>query len=122
MLALILPMVLKWLPGGILQPILQHLQHKADSKNEALRIEVERELGLRQAQRDVLIKESEHWIAWLPRFLIGMSVAIYIAAIFAVSTWQLPFVVLRVPDAMEQVMWIVVGAYFLDKTVSRFKR
>lgn len=122
MFAILLPMLLKWLPGGILSPILDYLGKRADSKNEALRIEVQREIELRQAQRDVLVAETEHWVAWLPRFAIAMSVALYLGAIFIDSTFDLAFVVLRVPTEMDTIISVVVGGLFLERTAKILKR
>lgn len=118
----LLPMLLSWIPGGLLKPILGHIEKKADSANEKLRIELQEEIKRREAQRDVLIAETEHWIAWLPRFLIGMSVALYIAGIFLVSTFQIQWVVLQVPAEMEAVMSVVVGGLFLERTAKILKR
>jgi hypothetical protein len=118
MILAILGLFIKALPG----PILGYLERKASSHNQALRIEAEQEIARRAAQRDVLIKEADHWAAWLPRFLIAFSVALYVAAIFAVSTFQLSWVVLQVPDEMEPVVSVVVGGLFLEKITRIAKR
>lgn len=118
MILAILGLFLRALPG----PIIGYLERKASSRNEALRIEAEQEIARRVAQREVLLKEADHWIAWLPRFLIASSVAIYVTAIFAVSIFQLPWVVLQVPDEMEPVMSVVVGGLFLEKITRIAKR
>ncbi len=118
MLLTVLGLLLKSLPG----PILNYLERKATHHNEALRIEAHQEIERRKAQRDLLLKQADHWIAWLPRFTIAISVALYIGAIFAVSVFQIPWTVLQVPDEMETVMSVVVGGLFLEKVSRIWKR
>lgn len=118
MILAILGLFLKALPG----PILGYLKDKAALKNDALRIEAEQEIARREAQRDVLIKEADHWIAWLPRFCLAMTVAMYYGGVFLISTFQLPWTILQVPGEVEIVGGIVVSALFLEKAIRIAKR
>lgn len=118
MILSILGMFLSVLPDAFVD----YTVKKAEGKNETLRIRAHDEQERRKVQRDIIVKEADHWIAWLPRFLISMSVALYVLAIFLVSIFQIPWTVLQVPAAMEEVVWIVIGALFLEKTVRVAKR
>lgn len=118
MILAILGLFLKALPG----PILGYLERKAASQNETLRIEVQREIELRNLQRGVLLKEADHWIAWLPRFVLAMSVSLYYGGVFLVSTFGISWTILQVPNEVEAVGVVVVGALFLEKVTRIVKR
>lgn len=121
-----LPMILKWLGGGVLTSVLTHLEKRADTETERERIrtqvtieEVKAELARRNAQRDVLIAEQGNWIT---RWVRPM--------------WALPFVVYTykiviwdkiwpggVTDPLDERMWglmmTVAGAYFIGRSAEK---
>ena len=107
-------------------PILSYLEKKADSKNEALRIEVNEEIERRKAIRDLQLKEVEYRSLRWPKSLMLWSVAVYVSGILWVSLldandrWGI-----TIDDLPENWAWVVgavLSYLFLDKTVSRFKR
>lgn len=118
MILSILGMLLSSLPDFLVD----YTVKKAEGQNENLRIRAQDEQQRRTTQRDVLIKEADHWIAWVPRFMISFAVALYVLAIFLVSIFQIPWTVLQVPAAMEEVVWIVISALFLEKVTRIAKR
>lgn len=115
MLAFILPLLLKWIPGGLLTPIFTYLGKRADSKNEALRIEVQREIDLRQHQRDVLVAEQGWWFTAMIRPLLALPVVIYV---WKVIFWD-KVLGLGVTDPIDGAVgeWagLIIGAYILGE-------
>lgn len=118
MLLAILGMLLPVIP----KVLVEWTKAKAEATNNALAIQAQEEIERRKLIRDIQVKETEHWIAWFPKFLLGMSVSIYASSIFLVSTFGLPWVVLEVPSEMNWVLTVVVGGWFLESSVKRLKR
>jgi len=124
-----LAFVLKFLGGGVLKSVLSHLESKARTETDRERIrstvtieEVRAELARRNAQKDVLIAETDHWVAWLPRFLFGFTAAFYFLAVTIDSIFDLPGVVLTLPDNIWPIMAAIVSGLFLENTVRIAKR
>jgi hypothetical protein len=115
MIYAILSLFLKFLPG----PIFDYLK----DKNVVEKTRIEAETRRRKYQAEVLIKESEHWIAWLPRFIIAMSVALYTAQVLVSSMLHQPaYGPLKLPTDFIAVLLTVIGALFLDRITKRFAR
>lgn len=125
----ILSFILNWLGGGVLTSVLGHLEERkrlelGDKKLQAeVTIEeIRAELARRQAQKDVLIKESESAIQWLPRFTFGMTAAAYFLAVTIDSIFDLPGAVLALPDNEAAIMGVIVGGLFLDKAARALRK
>ena len=125
----ILTLILNFLGGGVLNRVLTTLERKADNETERERIrtnvtieEIRSELARRQAQRDVLIRESESAVQWLPRFTFGMTAAAYFLAVVIDSIFDLPGAVLTLPDNEAAIMGVIVGGLFLDKAARSLRK
>lgn len=121
--------ILTWLGGGVLDRVLTSLERKADNETERERIrtnvtieEVKAEIGRRNAQKEILLKESESAIQWLPRFTFGMTAAIYFMAVTIDSIFDLPGAVLALPDNEAAIMGVIVGGLFLDKAARSLRK
>lgn len=124
-----LAFILKFLGGGVLKSVLGHLENKANNETERERIrtnvtieEVKAELTRRNAQKEVLLKESESLFQWLPRFTFAMSAALYYLAVTIDSIFDLPGTVLALPDNEANIMMTIVGALFLDAGANKIAR
>lgn len=124
-----LAFILKFLGGGVLTSVLNHLEKKADNETERERIrtsvtieEIKSEIARRNATRDVLLKESESAVQWLPRFTFGMTAALYFMAVVIDSIFDLPGSVLNLPDNEATIMGVIVGGYFLDKAARSIRK
>jgi hypothetical protein len=118
-----LALVLNWLGSGVLQNVLKHLEARKALENDAKKMqteitisEIKAELAVRQEQAAIVKLQLGHPIAWAPRFLIEMSVAIYFMAHVVDSIWNLSGDVrpLGVPEAA--LMATAVSAMFLKAT------
>jgi hypothetical protein len=121
--------ILSWLGGGVLDRVLGHLEARQKNQLDSKKLDtdvtiemVKAEINRRSMQRDVLIKESESAVQWLPRFTFGMSAAFYFMACVIDSVFDLPGVVLILPDSMQEIMTVIVGGLFLDSGVKRVAR
>jgi hypothetical protein len=129
LLGLIFPFVKSFLGEGLIQKYLDHKKDVMASANEAqknvLNADVrlaEFELQRRQAQRDLQIKEMEHPWLWWPKFLIMLSVALYVLARFTVKTWGLAdyHIAISDLDTWEAGVASIVMAYmFLGGEIKR---
>lgn len=124
-MASILALVLNWLGGGVLTSVLGHLEKRADSETERERIrtsvtieEVKAEVARRNAQRDLILKDSDHWIAWLPRFIINLSGALYVLAFVLDTIFDLPGAIKDLDANQMTIMLGIIGAL----TLQHFKR
>ena len=115
MIISILTLFLKVLPG----PIFDWLK----SKNVVEQYKIEAEVKRRKYQADILLKESEHWIAWLPRFIIALFVALYTAQVLITSMFHIPaYGPLKLPPDFIWVLMNVISGLFLLQAVKVFKR
>lgn len=111
----VLKLFLTLLPG----PVFEYLKSRNVLEMAVIKAETER----RRLQQEIILKENDHWIAWLPRFLIGFSVAVYVASVFFVSVfWELGLEIKEVPDLFKEVMLMVIGGLFLEKITRIFIR
>lgn len=124
-----LAFILKFLGGGVLKSVLGHLENKANNETERERIrtsvtieEVRAELGRRNAQKEVLLKESESSIQWMPRFLFGMTAWFYFCAVVIDAIFDLPGVVLELPTTEAAVIATIVGGLFLESVGTKVAR
>lgn len=111
----ILGLFLRFLPG----PIFDYLK----DKNVVERTRIEAETRRRKYQADILLKESEHWIAWLPRFTIAMSVALYTSQVLITSMFHIPaYGPLKLPPDFIWVLMNVISGLFILQAVKVFRR
>ena len=127
------PFFLKLVGTGVIQSTLgtlldakQKLSETANAseknKLDAQISTISYELQLRQAQRDLQIKELDHWWMTLPKFLIMFSVACYVVARFLVKTWGLEDFHIAVQDLNvweAGVASLVMTYMFLGKHISK---
>lgn len=85
-----LALILRWLGGGVLDRVLQHLEARASTETERERIrtqvtieEVRAEQERRRIQADVVKSELGHPVAWFPRLLASMT-AVFVLMAFVV--------------------------------------
>lgn len=109
---------------GLIVPIiptvfLGYLKEKGKVNNMIF----ESEMARRDAIVQIRLAQYQHWIAWLPVFLIEMSVASYIIAVFGTSILQIPeYGPLKMPQDFIWVMMTVIGSMFFTRvTKSWFK-
>ena len=88
--------LLKFIGSGTLETVLSHQRAKLDSANERERIDAGREVKRLENEQDrrkriaeLQALEYQHGWLWFPKFLIMLSVAVYICARFSVLTWGL---------------------------------
>lgn len=124
-----LSLILNFLGGGVLTSVLNHLKERKALENEAEALrtkvtisEIEAELGRRNAQRDVLVKEAESKFHSLPRWLFGMTAAFYFMSVVIDSVFDLPGAVLSLPDNEAAIMGVIVGGLFLDAGATKLSR
>lgn len=111
----ILGLLLRWLPG----PIFDYLK----DKNVVERARITAETKRRELQAEIVLKENDHWIAWLPRFIIAMSVALYTAQVLVSSMFHLPaYGPLKLPSDFIAVLLTVISALFIEKITRIIKR
>lgn len=124
-----LAFILKWLGGGVLSSVLKHLERRKELElgkdklqTEITIAEIQAEMSKRLAQRDVLVKESESPIQWLPRFLFGMTAWFYFCAVIIDSIFDLPGAVLELPATEAAIIATIVGGLFLDSVGTKVAR
>lgn len=124
-----LALILNFLGGGVLKSVLGHLEERKrlELGNNKLQAEVtiaeiKAELDRRNAQKEVLLKESESAVQWLPRFTFGMTAAFYYVAVTIDSVFDLPGVVLELPTNAADIMKIIVAGLFLDAGATKISR
>lgn len=115
MLFTFLGLILKFLPG----PIFEYLK----DKNVVEKTKIIAETRRRELQAEIVLKENDHWIAWLPRFIIALSVAVYTAQVLVSSMLHLPaYGPLKLPSDFIAVLLTVISALFIEKLTRIFKR
>lgn len=129
LLGLLFPFVKSLLGDGLVEQLLQHKRALAASANESERVKIEgdikaieHETARRAMVRDLQLKEYEHPLLWWPKFLIMLSVALYVLGRFTVKTWGLGDYGIAVADldAWEaSVASVIMGYMFLGGEVRR---
>lgn len=79
MLAAILAFVLKLASGGVVDKVLGHLEAKANSDVEKLRIENLRQTTLAGYQRDVVVAGMGHRMFWVAWSIAAIPMAVWFA-------------------------------------------
>jgi hypothetical protein len=122
-------LILNWLGGGVLKSVLEHLKARREIELGEKQLqtsvtikEIEAELARRNAQRDVLVKEAESKWHSMPRWCFGMTAWLYFAAVVVDSIWDLPGTVLTLPDNEAAIMGVIVGGLFLDSVGTKLSR
>ena len=115
--------ILSWLAGGGIKAIGEQLnrafQAKLDAKNNAERIEADKQIAVLEARQAVLIAEQGSWrTSWI-RPAIAAPFAIFI---WKVVVWDKVLgrgVTDPLSDNMTWVMTAVIGAYFLTRPLEK---
>ena len=82
---------------------------------------IDAEMQRRELIAQVAIAQYEHWIAWLPRFIIEMCVALYVAAVFGSSILHIPqYGPLKMPADFVWVLTTVIGGMFFTAISRKF--
>lgn len=109
---------------GLIVPIiptvfLGYLKEKGKINNMIF----ESEMGRREAIMQIRIAQYQHWIAWLPVFLIEMGVAAYVLDVIITSMLHYPELgPLEMPEDYKWVLMTVIGSMFFQRvTKSWFK-
>lgn len=111
--------LLAWLTGGGLAAIGKEInrayQAKLDAKNDAERIEAEKQIAVLEARQAVLIAEQGNWLTRWIRPAFAFPFVVYDAKIVV---WD-KVLGLGVTDPMPPEFWhlhmVIVGAYFLTR-------
>lgn len=96
MFAFLPAFLLKFLGSGVIESVLAHKKQMAETKTASERIRadveikgLENELDRRRLIAELQGREYQHWALWLPKMLIGISVAQYVAISFVVRSLNL---------------------------------
>lgn len=118
-----LPVLLKFIPGGFLNPILKHLEAKEKSENTRHRINasvaienIKAEKARWSAQRDIIIAEQQHWFTRWVRPVWAFPFVVYT---FKVVIWDMMLQWGSTPplgDQMYNLMYVIAGAFFLGRS------
>ena len=118
--------LLKFLSGGVLKSVLGHLESKAKTETERDRIksqvaieEIRAEIARRSAQKDIIVAQLGHPVAWAPRFLAELTATLYFMAIVIDAMFQLPGDISELPAPVAAVMATIFGGMFLKEAVGR---
>lgn len=111
--------ILSWLSGGLIKSIGQELNEaykaKLNAQNTESRIEAEKRIATLEAQKAILIAEQQHGLTRWIRPAFALIFWIYLAK---VTVWD-KVLGLGVTDPLggnlEEIMMIIVGAYFLAR-------
>jgi len=121
--------LLKWLSGGVLDRVLDHLERRAasDSERERLRAEtaqvfVHAEIESRRAARDIVIAEQGWWVTALIRPAFAYPLAVYYAAVIADSLFHFDWNVAALPAPIDEWSGWIITAYFLVRGFEKTAR
>lgn len=115
--------LLSWLTGGGIAAIGKQIAHayelKLAAKNDADRIEADKQIAQLQARQAVLIAEQGSWMTRWIRPAIAFPIVAYIwkLVIFdKVLGWG---VTDDLSPELWRLFWIVIGAYFLTRPLEK---
>ncbi len=121
-----LPLILKFIPGGFLGPILKHLEVKEKSENTRHRINasvaianVKSHEAQWKAQRDIIIAEQQHWFTRWVRPVWAFPFVLYTAKVII---WDMMFGWGSTPplgDQMYDLMEVIAGSLFLGRSAEK---
>lgn len=117
------PILLRVIPGTFLNPILKHLEVKANSENEKERIKasiaiahVKSRKEQWEAQRDIIIAEQQHWFTRSVRPLWALPFILYT---WKVITWDMMLGWGTTPELGQQMLELmkwVAASYFIGRS------
>lgn len=108
--------------GAIADKIATAYVQKTNAQTERERIAADERIRTLEARRDVLLAEQEHWLTRSIRPLMALPIVILLWKLIVwdkVLGWG---VTDRLSPELNQILMLVVGAYFLDGVVARFRR
>jgi hypothetical protein len=107
------------------EKIAEAYAQKANAQTEQQRIEAEERIRTLEARRDVLVAEQGNWLTRSIRPLLALPFVIYL---WKLVVWDKVLAGFTngstdgLSTELKEVMLLIVGAYFLDLTIARFKR
>jgi hypothetical protein len=117
-----LAIVLKWLSGGILDRVMQHLEKRKELElgSEKIKSEVtiqaiQQELETRKEPAGIIKAKLSHRVAWLPMTLIEFGAAVYFIAIIVDAIWQLPGDVSTLTPENAALLSVVFAGMFITR-------
>ena len=123
--------LLKFIGSGTLETVLSHQRATLDSANERERIDAGREvkrlesiLAEKQLIKDLQIKELEHPIMWVSKFMLVFSVCLYWSMRFQARTWGFDDFSVEIKDLTDTegaVSMIVMGSLFVNAAINKLK-
>lgn len=122
LLPLVLPFLNKLLGNSILGPILGWLQSRNDTKAAIYAKEVEFLIEQNKARKEVLLRDAEHPLLWIPKFILFITVVAWVAGVFIDSLFNFSWDVLDVPEKFWWIVYSVVGYMTLDTATRNLKR
>lgn len=121
-----LALLLRFLGGGVLSKVLKTLENRADNETERERIrtsatieEIRAEITRRSAQKDIVVAQLGHPVAWVPRFLAELTATFYFMSIVIDSIFQLPGDISELPAPVAAVMATIFGGMFLREAAGQ---
>lgn len=108
--------------GSIADRIASAYEAKQKATTDREKVAADERIKTLEARRDVLVAESGSRINSLIRILFALPPAVYLAKIFVydkVLGWG---VTDPLSDELEQILWVVIGFFFLQSTAERFRR
>lgn len=117
--------ILSWLAGGGIAAISRELKDayrlQLEAKNDAERIEAEKQIAQLEARQAVLIAEQGRWLtAWI-RPAIALPIVVYV---WKLIIWDkvLGFGATdNLSPELWKLFWIVIGAYFIARPFEKLK-
>lgn len=114
---------LNWLGGGVLNKVLDHLEQRKRLENDKEKLktevtisEIQATLKARQEQAAIIKAQLGHPIAWIPRFLIELSVAAYVMGIILDKILDLPGEIQDLPPQIAAILVTVIGGMYIKES------
>lgn len=121
-----LAFILKLLGGGVLSKVLKSLENRANNETARDRIksqvtieEIKAEIARRSAQKDIVVAQLGHPVAWVPRFLAELTATFYFMAIVIDAMFQLEGDISELPAPVAAVMATIFGGMFLKEAAGQ---
>ncbi|HOV02935.1 MAG TPA: hypothetical protein PLG99_00895 [Kaistiaceae bacterium] len=129
MISGLLATLLRWLSGGMLTRVLDHLERRADAETERQRLQtdvaietIRAEVTARRAAADIVIAEQGWWVTALIRPAFAWPLAIWWGAVIADSLFQFEWNVAALPAPLDEWSGWIIGAYFVTRPFEKVAR
>lgn len=118
--------ILSWLSGGIIGQLGKELREarkqELEAQNDHERLEAEKRVKELEAARDILIAEQGNFITRSVRPLFAIPFILFVWKVVVWDTLLGQGTTPHLSEEMYHLMWIIVGAYFLGRTVEKIRK